>query len=189
MRLDTKLNIVVEVETSAGSMFVHSTPLSNDVFEKYFLVISKTFAALIGQGLSFVSGPRVAALMLKKVAKDMGEWDGADGAQNGLMAEIRRLSNVMLPSPAGWQMVPYHTAIEREMMDSQDVNEVDGIICFFICAAAMTRRKEIGPVLDMMRVWGARSTSLDCMAFRASLPISTPDETLTPAVITSSVPA
>lgn len=189
MRIDAKLNIVVEIETSDGSIFVHSTPISNDVFEKYFLVISKTFAALISQGLSFVSGPRVAALMLKKVATDMGVWDGVDGVQNGLMAEIRRSSNVMFPTPAGWQMIPYHTAIEREMLDAQDVNECDGIIAFFICASAMSRRSEIGPVLDQMVMWGARSTSFNCLAYRDSLPTSTPAETSPPTVNTASVPS
>jgi len=168
---------VVEVETEAGTIFVHSTPLSHDVFEKYFLVISKTFAALVGEGLSFVSGPRVAALLLKKVAMEMGVWGGIDGVENGLMAEIRRSSNVVFPTPQGWQTLPYHTVIERKMIDSEDANEVDGIIAFFICASAISRRSEIGPVLNFLRLWGARSTSYDCMAFRASLPISTPEET------------
>ena len=60
MRLDNKLNLITEIETDdKATIFVHSTPISRDVFEKYFLVISKTFASIISEGLSFISGPRV----------------------------------------------------------------------------------------------------------------------------------
>ena len=184
MRLDTKLNIVVEVEGSEGTIFVHSTPISTEIFEKYFLVISKTFAALITHGLSFVSGPRVAALMLKRIATDMGVWEGDDGVSNGLMAEIRRCSSVLLPSPQGWQMIPYQAAIERGMLDAQDTNEVDGIVTFFICVSAVTRRREIGQVLSMMSALGARSTSFSATVFKDSLQISTTEKTSPPEEIT-----
>ena len=177
MRIDKRLNLVTEVEVSEGSIFVHSTPISRDVFEKYFLIISKTFSTIISEGLSFVSGPRVAAMMMKKVAVDAGIWDGPDGVQNGLIAEIRRLSNVVMPSPQGWKTLPYQSAIDSGLLDPDDVAEVDGLIAFFICASAMSRRNEIGPVLDKMRLWGSATTSLNSTEYSASLPISTPAET------------
>ena len=130
MKIDKRLNLVTEVQTDEGTVFVHSMPISSEVFEKYFLVISKTFAAIIGEGLSFVSGPRVAALMLKKIATDLGVWDGKDGVNNGLMAEIRRLSNVVMPTENGWKTYPLQDVIDKGMLDESDIAEVEGLIAF-----------------------------------------------------------
>lgn len=188
MKIDKKLNIVVEVETSEGTVFVHSTPISRAVFEKYFLIIGKTFSAIISEGLSFVSGPRVAAMMLKKIAQDAGVWEGRDGIENGLMAEIRRLTNIIIPGPEGWKTAPFQDAIDKKMIDEDDIGEVEGIITFFICASAMTRKTEILPILERMRLWGALVTSLNCTEYGASLPKLTTEETSSEGAITSSVP-
>jgi hypothetical protein len=188
MRIDKRLNLVIEVETEQGTVFVHSTPISRDVFERYFLIISKTFAAIISEGLSFISGPRVAALMLKKIATDLGVWEGRDGVNNGLMAEVRRLSNVVMPSERGWQTVPFQDAIDKGLLDESDIAEVEGLIAFFICASAMSRKTEIQSVLERMALWGSSITSLNSTAFAESLPISMPEETSQIPVNISSVP-
>jgi hypothetical protein len=188
MKIDKRLNLVTEVETENGTVFVHSAPISREVFEKYFLVISKTFAAIIGEGLSFVSGPRVAALMLKKIATDSGVWDGRDGVNNGLMAEIRRLSNVVMSSENGWRTYPLQDVIDKSMLDDSDIAEVEGLIAFFICASAMSRKNELRAVLERMALWGSLITSLNSTEYAASLPISTPEETSAPMENTLSVP-
>jgi len=188
MRIDKRLNLVTEVQTENGSVFVHSAPISREVFEKYFLVISKTFAAIIAEGLSFVSGPRVAALMLKKVASDSGVWEGNDGVNKGLMAEIRRLSNVSMPSENGWKSVPFQDVIDKGLMDEADIAEVEGLVAFFICASAMSRRIEIRSVLERMSVWGSSITLLNSTEFADSLPISMPEQTSADMEKISSVP-
>jgi hypothetical protein len=188
MRLDNKLNLVVEVEADDGSTFyVHSTPISREVFEKYFLIIGKTFSSLISEGLSFVSGPRVAAMMLKKIAMDQGVWEGRDGIEMGLMAEIRRLSNVVMPSDKGWQTFPFQDVIDKKMMNQSDIDEVEGLICFFICVSAMSRKTELPPVLERMRLWGSQITSLNFMEFVGSLQTSTDAPTFIDSEKTSSV--
>ena len=188
MKIDKRLNLVTDVVTEEGTVFVHSAPISREVFEKYFLVISKTFSAIIGEGLSFISGPRVAALMLKKIATDLGEWEGRDGVNNGLMAEIRRLSNVVMPSETGWRTYPLQDVIDKEMLDESDISEVEGIIAFFICASAMSRKNELKAVLERMVLWGSSITLLNSTAFAGSLPISTQEKTSAPTENTSLVP-
>lgn len=188
MRIDKRLNLVTEVQTENGSVFVHSAPISREVFEKYFLIISKTFAGIISEGLSFVSGPRVAALMLKKIATDNGIWDGKDGVNIGLMAEIRRLSNVVMPSETGWKTVPFQDVIDRGLLSQDDVAEVEGLIAFFICASAMSRRNEVQSVLEKMSLWGSSITLLNSTEFADSLPILTPEQTSANMEKTSSVP-
>ena len=188
MRIDEKLNLVVSVDTEHGEVFVHSVPLSRDVFKKYFMVISKTFSTIIMEGLSFVAGPKVAAFTLEKVATDMGIWDGNDGVKNGLMAEIVRLSNVIVSTENGWQTRTLQDTIDGKFFSPEDIDEVVGVIVFFICVCAMTRRTELKPILDRLSLWGATTTLLNCMAYAQSLPILTPNETTIPTVELSSVP-
>ena len=170
MKIDSKLNLVVEIESETGTLFVHSTPIAREVFEKYFLVISKAYASIISEGLSFVSGPRVAALLLKKIAVDRGAWEGSDGVEVGLMAEIRRLSNVVMPTTSGWKTVPFQDAIDKQMISLDDIAEVEGLICFFICVSAMARRTEVAAILEKMSLWGSQTTSLTSSIFADSLP-------------------
>ena len=177
MRIDKRLNLVTEVQTKEGSVFVHSAPISKEVFEKYFLIISKAFASIISEGLGFISGPRIAALMLKKIASDAGIWEGRDGVNNGLMAEIRRLSNVVVPSENGWRTFPFQDAIDKQVLDEDDIAEVEGLIAFFICASAMSRKNEIQSVLEKMSLWGSATTLLNCTEYADSLPILTPEKT------------
>ena len=85
MKINKAMNIVVPVDIDGVECFVHSTPISFEVFEKYFLVISKTFSEIYSQGLSHVAAPRVASLLLKKCAKDLGELESVE---KGLINEI-----------------------------------------------------------------------------------------------------
>ena len=188
MKIDHKLNLVVQVDGDDGTIFVHSMPLSRAVWERYFIPLSKTFSAMITEGMSFISGPRVAALMLRKVAEDSGTWDARDGVRDGLMAEIKRLTSVVLPGPNGWTTIPYEAAIGRKLISEDDASEVDGLIVFFICVCAVQHRRDVADSLTRMAVWRGQTTSLSCTEYAASLPISMPAETSETTQETSSVP-
>lgn len=178
MRIDGRLNIVVPVDGQDGEFFVHATPLSREVFEKYFLLISKTFAAIYTEELNVVSGPRVAALMLRRVAENLGIWEGPDGIKVGLMAEIRRLSNVVLPGPDGWITMPFETALQKKLLTEDDQSEVEGAIVFFILASAVHSRRDIGSVLESLRrLWGIRITRSNATDYSVSLQTSIEEET------------
>lgn len=93
--INERLHFVVPIYADDGdtiSAYVHSAPISREVFEAHFLLISKTFTAFHTEGLGFLGGPRVASLMLNKVAEKIGDQTGAIA----LMNEIRRLSNVLI---------------------------------------------------------------------------------------------
>ena len=72
MEINRKLNLVVPIERESGEVYVHSMPIGRQVFERYFLVISKAFASIFQEGLNFYSGPRIAAMMIRQVATEGG---------------------------------------------------------------------------------------------------------------------
>ncbi|MEJ0017536.1 MAG: hypothetical protein WDN25_13415 [Acetobacteraceae bacterium] len=191
MKISETLNLVVPIDQPDGTtIYVHSTPLSREVFETYYLVIAKTFSAIYGEGLSDIAGPRIAAMLLRDVAVRSGLWEGPNGAERGLMAEIRRLSNVVMPGPNGWQTIPYQDAVDRKMIDSQDVGEVENALVFFTVASAMHRRPTLAEMLPgAVKLWGAQTSSSSCMAFAGSLSTSSGTASSGANQVASSVPS
>jgi hypothetical protein len=188
MKINKALNLVIPVELNGVECFVHSTPISYEVFEKYFWVMSRTFGVIESMPASHVSGPRIAAMMLKKQAEITGEWEGQDGVEKGLINEIRRLTNIVIPGSRGWELTPYYDAIQRGIISTEDAREIDGIVTYFILASAMHKRDLLKPTLELLSMWGARPESLDCSAFVNSLPTLTEAENFGGTATTLSVP-
>lgn len=176
MNLDRTLNLVIPVERSDGTIVhVHATPVSREVFDRFFLVIAKTFSAMYAEGLGIVAGPRVAAKLLKKIALDLGE---SDAVANGLIAEMIRLSNVIAPTDTGWAPIPLHEAVSRDVIDADDQDEVENALAFFMLASVMHKKKDARMILpEAAKLWSAQITSSSCTAFIASLSTSTPTVT------------
>jgi len=196
MRISRDLNLVLPVDTDSGTVYVHSAPISYEVFEKYFLVLTKTFSAIYQEGLNAIGGPRAAALLLKRIAQQtVGDergtnaWDGSDGVENGLMNEIRRLTNVVMPvgsssvvlesdppvmAPGGWETIPFYDVINRNLLSRQDIAEVEGVVCFFIVSSACHQRKILPSFLDAMAsLLDARIVPSSVSEYARSLPTST----------------
>jgi hypothetical protein len=173
MRIDEQLAIVIPVDREDGSVVhVYATPISREVFQTYWLVLSKTFASMYEEGLALASGPRIAAMMLRHKAEEMRLWDGPAGVQLGLMREIRRLANVMVPPD--WQIYPMDDALARNLITEDDADEIDGVLVFFTLVWRLHLRKDRRVILDgAVSMWGASTSSLRLSAFIASLPTST----------------
>lgn len=172
MKIDKHLNLVIPIKTDNGLVYIHSTPISRECFEQYFLVISKTFAAIHAEGLGSLAGPRIAYLMLKEIATQMGKWKEIE---HGLINEITRLSNAIMLTSAGWKTVPMEVA-KTELSDD-DFRDFQGYAVFFICVSAMHKKAMVEATMAAMSaLWDTLTTSLDCMEFADSFPISTETE-------------
>jgi len=169
------MNLVVPVGTATrGTVYVHSTPVSREVYERYFLTIAKTFSGLFQHGLGTTTGPRVSMLLLRRVAEADGNWEGPDGVQQGLVAEMRRLTNVVVSSPQGWQTIPLDAAVQDNVIDREDAAEVENAVAFFTIICHIADESNLGEFhRGMNSLWGARAEPLDCTAFRSGLPTST----------------
>jgi len=174
MRLDDNLNLVIPLERGRHEIYVHVAPLSREVFEAHWLVIGKTFATINAEGLSIIAGPRLAGLALKSVAQSMKVWDGPEGVERTLVAEMVRLSNVVQPGEAGWAAVPMAVALQQGTFSDREKAEVIGAIVFFTVLSAMHLKKTLVPMLKSMGdLWGTRTTSSSSTEFAASLPTLT----------------
>lgn len=175
MKLDKKLNLVIPLDYADVTYYVHSVPISREVFENYYMVIAKVFSQIHMENLSAVAGPRVAYLMLKSTAMEQGVWDGEAGVANGLMAEIVRLSNVIMPKDgAGWKTMPLHDVLQQKLLDEDDVSEVMNALAFFTVGSCMYPRRDQQNIQTIVsRMWGGLSVPSNCTEYAASLPTST----------------
>lgn len=173
MRIDRKLHLVIPLTGTDGSIrtYVHSTAITSDIFEKYWLVISKTFAAIHSEGLGNVAGPRVADKLLKMTAEQLGIWKDV---QTGLVAEIQRLTNVLVQGDDGWELMPFHDAKKQGLLEPEDAAEVEAAVTFFTVASSMYRREIRALMLaGAAELWGAQISSQNCTDTLTSLQTST----------------
>ena len=192
MRIDRKLNFVIPVEDDEGKVFayVHSTPIAREVFERHFMVLSKAFTAIYTQGLGTTSGPRIAALLVQQIATEMGEWEGPNGVERSLFAEIDRLTNVAVTGPNGWQTIPLQEALAKNQFTEDDASEVKNAITFFTVASTIHRKQELRGILETVaRLWNAQITSLNSTEFANSLKTLTQDEPTGAKATPSSIPS
>jgi hypothetical protein len=165
----------MDVETGDGIVHVHSVPISREVFEDNFLPISRAFTAVYTNGLGPVTGPRVAALLLKQEAETLGVWPRT---QQSLMAEIYRLTNVVAPGPSGWETMPFDVAKKRGILTDEEAAEVENCIVYFTCASSIHLKAELTVAMEgLSTLWGAQTILSNVTEYTRSLPTSTQEET------------
>lgn len=172
IRINRLMNIVIDLESDDGKYFVHSEPIGKAVFDAHWLLLSKTWALLMSQGLNVVAGPPVAYLALKDVAIGLNQWEQA---QQSLIAEIARLTSVISLGSKGWQSLPLETMRVKELIDDDSFAEILGHLVFFTLASTIGKRSQSAFMTAAGGLWGSALTSLNCTEYRNSLPISTPE--------------
>lgn len=175
MKIDRALNLMIPGTRADGTpYYVHSTPISAEIFDRYWEPLVAAWGRIYTGGFGILGGPRIAHKMLRKVATEQGCWEGPGGVQQGLIVEIHRLTNMLLSTERGWEMVPFEEASKKSLIDAADVDIIEGAITFFSLASVSHRSEDLPTVLSgAARLWGAQTISLSCTDYLHSLPTST----------------
>ena len=173
--LNERLQLVIPIyadDSDTIAAYIHSAPISRETFEAHYALVARTFSAIYADTLGAVAGPRIASLVLNKVAAESGDTLGA----MALLNEIRRLTNVVSRGSHGWVTEQFQDALDHKSLNEDDLAEVTNAIVFFTVASAIYPRRMLRPMMDsVMPVWGARITFSNFTAFIASLGTSTAD--------------
>jgi len=176
--IDRKLNLVIPVEKEDGSIiYIHSTPISTATFEKYWLVLSRTFSAFADAGIMVTSAPSVARLTLKQIAEETPRldgdwWGGEDGVSGpgGLIADMVRLSQVI----DGDTIRPLADILMVKGLDDEVKNEVISYLVFFTAVSRVPPRSDRPKLIRGFAVlYKLVSTSLSATDYASSLKTST----------------
>ena len=183
MRIDKRLHLVVPIyaDEEGGEIVanVHSAPLSEEVVDKYFMLLGQVYSTVFGLGLGINSGPGHAMRILRHIATERGIWaddakTGTLGVEKGLVDEMRRLTNVAVPDTGRWVPLPLDVAVDRGVISATDKREVENAIVFFMSASATLPRAQLqGFLKTAAELWGARITSSPFTEFVSSLKTST----------------
>jgi hypothetical protein len=196
--VDRLLNIVIPLSEDGSALKAHSVPISRAVFERYWAVIMRTFNFAVGT--AGPGAPRIASLALRDVAEEMGFWEdragingnpGKPGVKNGLLAEIRRLTNVVaFDGSAGWVALPLDTAVQQGKMDDEQEREVESAAVFFTLASwALNRESREELYKSGAGISGALVTSSSLTALISSSKTSIAAETIGAKATESSIPS
>jgi hypothetical protein len=191
MRLNERLNFVLPLYRGDDDCYawVHAAPISREVFESNYLLLSKTFTAIHSEGLGEIAGPKIAKLLLNDVAKSM-DSSNPDIVTRPLLNEIRRLSNVMLKTATAWETMPLQDAIQHKQLDEEDIGEVENILTFFTVVLHLYPKNMRQAYLDgATKMWGAQMLSSNSTEFLNSLPTSSEIVSIGAKAIASSVPS
>lgn len=188
MKIDDNLSLVFDVGACKG----FHTPISRAVFEANFKIISATKAVLFyGNSSAVVNvSPVIAALTLKDEGKKIADSSGedGDGGADAIIAEIKRLTLIMVSGASGWDMLPVDAAIQSGAMDAEEWQEALSELVFFTASYALARKADRPRAANgVCAITGLDTTSLSAEEFMASLPISKKPET-TGSKAASSVP-
>jgi hypothetical protein len=188
MRLNKQLNLVIPVDTDDGRIFIHSAPISRDIFEEFYAELGKVFSQCfdsMNQAHLALTAPQLAYPALKKIATEAGTWDSV---KKGLINEIIRLTNIAMPGDNGWESIPFDLAIKREMLDEEVESEALSSLCFFTVLYRVAPKDLRTAFLEMagsLRNW--QLTSSSCTEYLTGLPISAKAETTKKKVKASSI--
>jgi hypothetical protein len=171
--MNRKLNLVLEIERDGGAkLFVHSTPISREVFEANFIAIGAAISILYREGLHPTLCTGMTYLAFKKLMTEKPEQYGA--LDQMLLQEIWRLTNVAVPTPKGWETVPFGEAMQApgKYLDEEEIAEIMNFLCYFTAASWVHGQKELRGVYEVLKTLGAQTSSLDYTAFLSSLTTS-----------------
>jgi len=185
MKINRKLNLVFPLETDDGMAYIHSMPVSREVFEMNYLVLSMTFMEIYSKRLGPIMGPRVAYMVLKDAALSMTpQADSKDPTfvvdpdddiwgktQRTLVNEIYRLTNVIVPTKDGYETIPYIQVKNQKLFDSDTIAEVENALVYFTVASHLHQKSELPLAFaGMERSLNAQSTLLNVTEYMNSLP-------------------
>lgn len=173
MKISRNMHLIIPVETEMGNAYIHAAPISKEVYREHFFVLSKTFSAIFSEGLGVVAGPRVAYLMLESICKKDEIWDGATGVRNTLVNEIIRLSSLVYPVEGkGWDTKPLEVALEREIVD---LDEVIGELVFFTCVSSINKPAQAKGLMEQVNgMWNSQTSFSNVTDWMRSLPTLKP---------------
>jgi hypothetical protein len=184
MQITDSMNLALPV---GDGLTAYHTPISRAIYEMHYGVINAAKAALSRKGIHYQmgSGPRIANLVLKdegeKDAADRESFDAkgsvVDDRTPALLAEIKRLTTILVPGVSGYEQVPVDAAISSGKIDSEDWGELEAAIVFFTCHA-MTARKanRLSIAAATASVLNGSITSSSPMEYAAGLQTSTKAE-------------
>jgi hypothetical protein len=187
VKLNRNLNLVMTVESVRGPLHVFSMPLPRSIFEANFRLMARTFSSLYTDNFVAISGPKVAVLLLMEQANALEVKTEAEG----LLNEMRRLTNVFAPTENGgdYEIITYYEARKKKLIDDEEAADIEGAICFFILVCRVASNYQRNSLLTGLSIlWNVETTSLTLSEYQNFLQTSMTEESITQKQMELAIP-
>lgn len=184
MQITDSLNLALPF---GNGLTAYHSSISRPIYEEHYAVLHAALAAMGRKGVHYLraSGPSIANLVLKDEGKRDAAERGEEDRTHALIGEIKRLTNVLVPGPSGYDLLPVDTAISMGKLDEEDWGELEAAIVFFTCLVQTAKKSDRTMVAaSVASTVDGSITSLAPMEFAASLQKSTKAEP-TPVMVSS----
>jgi len=195
MRIDDNLNLVFpirteikeeekdkkKVEVEIPVAYAFHAPITREVYEANYRILSLAKSVIYGKGLPFAmgTGQLIASLVLKEECRRDGEERGIadpDHAARAFLEELKRLTMIVGPGERGFKPLPVNSAISSGMISSEEWEEAESMLVFFTLTFCLVRNARKRTVMDSAAfILGGGLVSLNCTEWAASSATSTPD--------------
>jgi len=155
--------------------YIHSAPIMSETFDMYCEPLGSAYNSIIASEIG-QAAPLMAKQLIVKAAQRMGLYEDNNrirppyiGIENGLFAEIHRLTNIITKNKEGsWTTKMWEDG--KNDLDPDDLRDAESAICFFTVASHLYPRRDRRIFLTVgLGMFGGRLESLNCTAFAASL--------------------
>ena len=148
-RINNSLNIVVDaVDANNQPILAYSASIDYDLFKSYSMLLAKTHAALMADGLSFRQQPMIAKFALE-----------SSGDAKGFLSEIRRLTTLSLMVGSDRKSVILQSAIDNGMVSSETLDYIESMLVFFIVIRFLTQPQERTAWIELVgQLWSTTTT-------------------------------
>ena len=149
--INRRLNLVTKVESGRGTLHVFAVPVARSVFDENFMIMCRAYAEIYRNSLGVIAGPKAAARLIKQEADALNESAKGDM----LLEEIRRLTNVLVPSvngAGGYSMVDYGVAVRQGLIGEDDVDDIEAWRRFAPLASTLESSSKLVPPATMQHV-------------------------------------
>jgi len=160
--INRRLNFVIPLERGG---YVHAEPVDRSVYEEFFMLFGQVYSSVYAQGLGTLAGPKVAGLMLKRLAKISAI--NIDPLRRDMLHKCR----AYLPDDKeGYKEYMIENAVKEGVMDDEDMAQVEGFLAFFTALSFLASVKERTALLAQTNgLHGTVSTSLNSTEYTTSL--------------------
>ena len=189
MQVNAALNLVFPIRTDSDGnpiVYAYHTPISREVFEANYRVIADTQVLISGKGRIGIS---IATLALKDAAAQYAREQGLDFQSVPLLADVRRLTQVLAPGSNGYAPMPVDVALQTQVIDADEWAEAESAIVFFSCAFSLVpKNAREGLANALASVMKGSITSSTPSAFSSSLQLATTNVTSNETAVEPAAP-
>lgn len=187
MKINKRLNLVLQVGDDESTIHVHHTPIMQEIFERHAQFLAKAMNAMYADNLHPIVASRIAYIVMRDITREENRYKTVERT---FFPELWRMTNCVVPAKAGgFETVPFQEIINSNLMEPDDILEVQNFLCFFTVVSWLHGAPERAALYEVLTGSGMLTTSLDVTEYKNSLATLKPGENTGETAKASSIPS